>query len=203
MNCKYCLDDLNFSVKVVDIATKCKYHKKTEVVYSPSAVAPGGLCRELFYAAYPACLSLLYSGKPIRGWLRKKGIKKIASSCPAANGIKVAIKAEEIFIPPLRMLKEFIEEVCKIVLRPLDGPFRRVVIEVIEAGSDCPKGYRVGDKFYFNIDKQDELCPASFSAIYPYLRLLKGKNKNEGLLSSKINVHCPDWVGVTYELEVK
>ena len=76
MNCKFCLDQMDFSVKVVDITTKCKYHRKIGQVYPASKVAPFGLCRELFYAAYPACLAALYHGKPMRGWLRKKGIQK-------------------------------------------------------------------------------------------------------------------------------
>ncbi|MBU0477577.1 hypothetical protein KKC91_03295 [bacterium] len=202
MNCKYCIDDIKYTVEVVDIETKCKYHKKIGEVYSSSAVAPAGLCRELFYTAYPRCLAVLYSGKPTRGWLRGKGVRSMTVRCPAANGIKVLIRVEDIFIPPIRMVKELVEELCKVIYRPLDGPFRKVAIEIIETGSDCPKGYHMGDTFYFNVDKQDELCPAGFATIYPYLRRMRNTKKNNGLLHS-IKVHCPDCVGVTYNVTIK
>lgn len=201
MDCKYCIDDLNFTVMVADIATKCKYHKKKGAVYSASSVAPAGLCRELFYVAYPSCLALLYSGKPVRGLLRKKGVQRAIVSCPESKGIKIEVKVEEIFIPPLRAMKEFTEELCKFLFRPLDGHFRKIKIEVVETGFDCPKGYHIGDTFQFNTNKEDELCPAGFATIYPYLRFQKDINNN--ISSQSMKVHCPDYVGVTYEILVQ
>lgn len=156
---------------------------------------------ELFYNSYPVCLSVLYSGIPVRMRLRKRGIEKAIASCPHPNGIKVEISSEEILPKPLRIAKEFIEEALKIIYRPLDAPFRKVSIKVIEASSHCPKGYKAGDAFRFNINRQDELCPAGFTAIYPYIRALKPSSKGEGL--SSIRVHCPDHAGVIYEVALK
>lgn len=193
MDCKYCIDNLNFKVKVADIETKCKYHKKEGAVYSVSALAPEGLCRQLFYAVYPACLAVLYNGLPARGRLRKKGMREAVAGCPAPAGVRVKIRSEEILPPPLRMLKELGEELCKRFYRAFDAPWRRVVMEIIQAGPDCPKGYSAGDVFKFNINKKDELCPAGFATLYPYLRLLP----------HSLYVHCPDYVGVTYEIALE
>ncbi|MDO8602379.1 MAG: hypothetical protein Q7O04_00825 [Candidatus Omnitrophota bacterium] len=197
MNCKYCADDLNFKIKVVDIQRGCKYHKKKGELYSASAIAPEGLCREIFYEAYPSCLALLYNGVPVNMRPRKKGTEEMIVVCPAPEGVKVRIRSEEILPPFLRILKEFMEEVLKKVYRAFDIPLRNVIIEVMEAGPACPKGYKTGDRFKFNISRRDELCPAGFALVYPYVRSLPGiKNKNQGSFC----VHCPDYVGVTYEI---
>ncbi|MBT89495.1 MAG: hypothetical protein CMN79_03275 [Spirochaetales bacterium] len=201
MKCKYCIDEYDFSVKVAEIETKCKYHKETNQIYNASSVAPKGLCRELFYAAYPECLAALYSGLPEKKRFRQKGTDRMVVVCPAINGVKVLIKAEEILPKPLGKLKELVEEFCKKFYKAFDVPFRKVFIEIIEAGDGCHKDYRIGDIFEFNINKNDELCPAGFATIYPYLRFLK--NSNKGKEGSSIMVHCPDYVGVTYEVTIK
>lgn len=191
MECKYCIDDLNFNIKIAGIKTKCKYHRKKGQVYPAQALVPKWICRELFYAAYPASLAVLYNGVPVPFRPRKKGTEQMVAACPAPGGIRVKVKSVEILPAPLRILKELIEEVCKKFYRGFDAPFRKVVIEVIESSPHCPKRYKIGDSFKFNIQKKDELCPAGFAALYPYLR---------GGLSHPIFVHCPDYVGVTYEI---
>jgi len=90
------------------------------------------------------------------------------------------------------MLKEMGEELCKKFYRALNAPWRRVVIEVIKVGAHCPKGYKIGDVFEFNINKKEQLCPAGFAVVYPYLRLSP----------DSLCVHCPDYVGVTYEVSI-
>ena len=200
MECKYCIDNLDFNIKIADIETKCKYHKKRGQVYPVWAMVPKGMCRELFYAAYPASLAVLYNGKPLPWRPRKKGIDEMTATCVAPNGIKVKIKAKEILPAPLRILKELVEELCKKFYRAYDAPFRKVVIEVINKSPVCPKNYKAGNSFEFNIGKKDELCPAGFNAVYPYFRLLKEERKIEGSQGS-LSVHCPDYVGVTYEVK--
>lgn len=195
MDCQYCIDGLAFAAKILDIETKCKYHKKKGEVYSVSSFVPKGLCMELFYAAYPSSLAVLYNGTPARLGFRKNGLRRAVVSCPHPKGIKVEISCNELFLGPLRMIKEFIEELLKIVYRPLDMHFRRVTIKVIEVSAYCPKGYKVGDRFEFNTHRRNELCPAGFAAIYPYLRVL-GKEGN----ANSLTAHCPDYVGVTYEI---
>lgn len=199
MECEYCIDNLNLNIKIADIERKCKYHKKKGVIYPALDIAPKKLCWELFYAVYPDCLAVLYNGSPLRNSSRKKGMQEIIGSCPMPDGIKVKVKSVEILPAPLRVLKELMEEFTKKIYRAFDAPFRKVLIEVIETNPKCPKDYKIGDTFMFNINKKDELCPAGFAAIYPYFRLLKYNTKVNGL-SHSICVHCPDYIGVTYEI---
>lgn len=200
MNCDYCTDDISFKVKVVDIETKCKYHKELGHVFNMQDLAPKGLCRELFYAAYPKSLAVLYNGRPNRGKIRSKGINQMVTACPAPNGVKVRIRTEERLHPIFRMIKELIEEFMKFIHRGYDAPFRNVTIEVAEVGTYCPKGYQEGDMFKFNINKQDELCPAAFATVYPYLKFLDNE-KNKTGRSKTMKIHCPDFVGVTFEID--
>ncbi|MFH1379696.1 MAG: TIGR04076 family protein [bacterium] len=201
MECRYCIDELPVRVVISDIETKCKYHMCTGAVYESSALAPRGMCRELFYAAYAPSLAVLYNGKPRRWNLRTKGVEELTASCPHPQGIRVCIRSQEILPAPIRILKEICEELLKIIFRPLDGHFRRVGIEVIQGSPHCPKAYKKGDTFQFNTNKRDELCPAGFAAIYPYVRILKSA-KDRGSSSGTMKIHCPDHVGVTYEIQV-
>jgi uncharacterized repeat protein (TIGR04076 family) len=100
------------------------------------------------------------------------------------------------------MLKELAEEALKFLLRGYDAPYREVALEVVEAGSACPKNYEVGQKFFFNTDNTEELCPAAFSSTYPYINYLsKLRGSNSEPCSMK--VHCPDYVGVTFNVKVE
>lgn len=198
MECEYCIEDFNFNIKVADIITKCKYHKVKGALYKPFAAAPKGLCRQLFYSVYPDCLAVLYNGVPRCGKTRVKGMREIVSQCPAPCGVKARIKSKEMLPSFLRVCKELVEEVLKKFIRAFDGPFRNVEIEIIDAGN-CPKGYKRGDKFRFNISKQNELCPAGFFACYPYFRFLKEEKEQNGK-AAPICVHCHDYVGVIYEV---
>ncbi|KKR03872.1 MAG: hypothetical protein UT30_C0017G0011 [Candidatus Uhrbacteria bacterium GW2011_GWF2_39_13] len=200
MVCKYCIDEkAACKIKVARIETKCKYHCCPGLVYSYDKIAPAGICRELFYSVYPECLSLLYSGKPRKLLPRKKGMTKIMASCPAPDGVKVEISVKDIFPPPVRIIKEITEEICKFIYRPLDGHFRRVFIRIIDKGNACPKNFLPGSIFEFNTIKKDELCPAGFAAIYPYIKTFYSTHKDGEM--PEIKIHCPDYVGVTYEIK--
>ncbi|MEE2999875.1 MAG: TIGR04076 family protein [Pseudomonadota bacterium] len=201
-DCPYCHDDLKVSVTVANVITKCKYHRRIGQEYKHDEIAPKGLCRTMFYRAYPTALAILYHGKPKKFWFRGFGKDTAVVSCPAENGVKVKITSREKLPAPIRLLKELAEEVLKLVLRGYDAPFREVALEVVEAGSSCPKGYSVGQKYYFNTDDTKELCPAAFSTTYPYMNYLAKTKRATGKPCS-MKVHCPDFVGVTFDVKVE
>jgi uncharacterized repeat protein (TIGR04076 family) len=195
MGCEYCKQDFGIAAKVARIKTKCKYHKRPGQVYQPAAFVPSGLCQELFYAVYPACLCVLYHGRPLGAiGIRAGGVKEMLVSCPAAGGTSVRVKAEEILPPLLRQAKEALENVCAVLFRPFDVHLRRVSIEITACGGNCPKKYPIGKRFFFNTHRQNELCPAGFFSLYPYLQAM------ESCKAAAITVHCPDFQGVVYEL---
>ncbi len=201
-DCPYCHDDLKVSVSVDNIITKCKYHRRIGQDYSLDHIAPEGLCRAMFYRAYPTSLAILYHGRPKKFWFRSRGKDTQEVSCPAVNGVKVKVSSREKLPAPIRMLKELAEEALKLVLRGYDAPFREIALEVVEAGSACPKGYKTGQKFYFNTDDTEELCPAAFSSAYPYVNYLAKTKRATGEPCS-MKVHCPDFVGVAFDVKVE
>jgi len=200
-DCPYCHDDLNVTVSVDDVMTKCKYHRRIGQGYSIDEIAPPGLCRTMFYRAYPTSLAVLYHGKPKKFWLRRRGHDSYIVSCPASEGVEVKISSKEQLPMLIRMMKELLEEALKFFLRGYDAPFRQVALEVVKAGPACPKGYKIGQKFYFNTNNTEELCPAAFSSTYPYINYLANMNRSSGEACS-MQVHCPDFVGVTFGLKV-
>jgi uncharacterized repeat protein (TIGR04076 family) len=167
--------------------------------YDQTNIAPQEMCRELFYAAYPAALSLLYSGKPRKTWLRRHGLSKVSVSCPVRNGVALVVQKKEILPAPVRMLKELAEEAVKIFWRPVDAHFRKVAMQVALCGAQCPRDYPVGRKFAFNTHCTNELCPAGFATIYPYVRYLERESVNA---NKTLRIHCPDHAGVLYDLSV-
>ena len=90
-DCPYCHDDLKVSVTVANVITKCKYHRRIGQEYKHDEIAPKGLCRTMFYRAYPTALAILYHGKPKKFWFRGFGKDTAVVSCPAENGVKVKI----------------------------------------------------------------------------------------------------------------
>ena len=201
MICKKCNYNSNFSIKIYDIETKCKYHKEIGQIYTAEQLVPKGLCWELYYSIYANCLALLYSGTPQKMWIRKKGITKIFSECPCNDGVKVEVEVEDNFPFPINKVKEIAEEVCKCIYRPLDGHFRNVKIKIIEIGECCQKKYKKGDIFIFNTNNKAELCPAGFATCYPYFEYLSEQKK---ILEKdvELKVHCPDYVGVIYKIKM-
>jgi uncharacterized repeat protein (TIGR04076 family) len=199
MECPYCTDSAPLSVRVAHIHTKCKYHPCVAMAYGGESCAPAGLCRELFHAAYPECLSLLYGGRPRRWRSRSRGQRQAIVTCPARDGVTLDVRVKDILPAPLRMLKELAEEACKAWFRPVDAHLRRVVMTVAATGPACPKAYRVGRRFEFNTHRSAELCPAGFEAVYPYVRHIQNA-KAEDDAAQPIRVHCPDHAGVIYEV---
>lgn len=198
MDCGFCTDMIDCRAKVAHIETKCKYHKNKGQVYEMPAFAPPGLCRELFHAVYPESLAVLYSGTPRKFLPRSEGASSLDGVCPA--GITARICKEEILPPPVRVLKELGEECAKAFYRPFDAHFRRVFLEITGGEASCPKGYSPGSRFQFNTENRLELCPAGFAALQPYVRICSARHLAKGI-SQRLSVHCPDYVGVTYELQ--
>ncbi|MBF0624372.1 MAG: hypothetical protein HQL82_06150 [Magnetococcales bacterium] len=198
MPCPHCTDHLPLSVRVARIETRCKYHPREGLVYGPAALVPNGLCRELFCAAYPEALAVLYNGRPRRLRPRQQGQAVSFARCPAPGGVRVAVRCRDKLPPPLRVAKELAEEACKVLFRPVDAHFRGVTIEVLEVGPACHKGYEPGRRFEFNVGDTRQLCPAGFAAIQPHV----GRLAASGADQAPLTVHCPDWVGVTYEIRL-
>jgi len=158
----------------------CKYHKRTGQKYTSSNIVKD-FCFEAFYTAYPYCLALLYHAKfPNK--------KQITLSCPQKQGLVFTVNREPCRNLAATLGLRLLKKISQKLSFPLDIEDYRLVMKVVENNSVCSKKYPVGKTYEFNIRRLDELCPASFYQLYPFLA--------SG--ASNIELNCPDHQGMSY-----
>lgn len=150
----------------------CKYHKRAGQTYEANEIVKD-FSSETFYTAYPYCLALLYHAKfPI--------LNKITLSSPQQKGLVFTINRQRcrnlIATLGLRLLKKISQKLSF----PLDIEDYRIIITVINQPT--------GKTYEFNIRRLNELCPASFYQLYPFLA--------SGITNTEL--HCPDHQGMSY-----
>jgi uncharacterized repeat protein (TIGR04076 family) len=154
-------DSFWFKARVACMDKDCRYHKRLGQEYDFAALAPHGLCRTLYYFAYPTCLAMLYGAR-----YTQKDVK-----CPFCETV-VRVEVDSLFPRYLRM--------------PFGIVNTRIKLTIIAAGEKYP--YKLGYVYHMNLRGTDELCPCAFHMMYP-------------LLDSNVkNLHCPDDVGMLYEV---
>ena len=168
-------------VEVKSIAGKCKYHKKAGEIYTLEDLAPKGMCLDAYHAAYPYCLALS-EGASFR-WMKDEDPDAVFCQC--SKSIVVIEIKRPLFITAIEKNMTVFMKVSKI-------------------RGKCPKKMKVGDEFLFNLgQKEKEICPAGFNAIFPYLLGYAGcrgkdfwENTFCDILSKQdilaISVECPD-----------
>lgn len=189
-----CIVSNGFKAKITEIKFPCRYHSKlTEI----KRIAPNNMCIDGFHAIYPYSLALLYDATFTNDL--KKDLVYI--NCPSTEG-KVIFEVKRILTGnnTTRLLKTFSANIFEMFFYPVDFFSYKIVYTVSQIKGKCPAGYNIGDEFTFNISDRDELCPASFHSISPYLFL---KNKGvffgwEGTDNSS-QVSCPDCQGAVYK----
>jgi uncharacterized repeat protein (TIGR04076 family) len=189
--------DYSGLVRIRTIKSKCKYHKHQGQEFRLAEMVPEGLCPSLFFRAYPGALSALYAGSPSKWGLRTREDRERKVACPMAGGVTLNIASRSTAPRFLVMLKEVLEQIMRFLGRGVDLPLRKVDLIITSVGL-CPRHRQSGEVFEFNVDKNEELCPAAFSSIYPYI----GK-QSDLIYPSRTNVtqiHCPDYRGLEFEL---
>lgn len=136
----------------------CRYHRlPRRVHYDNRLLAPRGMCIDLFHAAYPYGLGMMYGAK---------FQEPIVVSCPypSAN-VCVKLEVKTLLTKPLR---RFIAYVLSKIGRKVEIPGIRLIMTILQgANSNCPCAYTQGTQFQFNIWQGKEVCPALFDALYP------------------------------------
>lgn len=141
---------------------KCRYHRKGQR-YTSFQMAPGGLCIEAFHSIYPYALGLLYGVEAERFYVR----------CPKGSVIFLVERKPAKFIPMLKYrIKALIDP-----FYPGDPRKYQVSIKVFQLEAKCLKGHKEGEEFEFNQDNKNELCPAAFDSIYPFIYAYKSSKK--------------------------
>lgn len=182
---KYCSNYPHKGVEVELIKNPCRYHKYESQEYCGKKLAPFKFCFDAFYVAYSYCFALLYGAKFEFG-----NSDSVKIRCPAIkNFIIMEIRKKRIFPKFVIALKEKLIKFLQRLNIPCEFPHQKIKIRVME-NNNCPAGYRLGEEFEFNIWKKDELCPAGFNALFPFI-----SNDNKG------KVHCPDPRGIIYNTQ--
>lgn len=160
----------------------CKYHKRLGQTFTRKQIIKG-FCPHAFYSVYPFCLSLLYGAK--------FPDKKIIISCQKNDGIKFSVEKVRkwnffwgFFLKALKYLSEKFWQ-------PLDIEDGDIKIEKVSFSPNC--SFVQKKPYFFNIRRLNELCPASFYQLYPFL--LSNQKGWE--------INCPDHEGMVYRLKDK
>jgi uncharacterized repeat protein (TIGR04076 family) len=186
---KSCFNLSEFIIDTIVMKKICKYHKRKGQEYGSNDVVRD-FCADAFYVAYPYCLAFLYGANK-----NEFGGDRIYLCCPHPKGIRFEIKRMYRWPFPVRIAKRFLDWVVGKVLYPLDWEDWRIGIKVVEDKGECPAKFSIGKTYWFNIRRLEELCPASFHNIYPFLLSYLVKDN----LTLK-NIHCPDPQGIIYNV---
>jgi len=183
---KFCSNYTHDAVTAVELKKKCRYHKKGGQSFTLDAIAPAGLCLDAFHIAYPYCLTLLYDGDFNASCHRPCDANRVIIQCPRGK-MKMEVARIHLLPKTVKTLKTAAEKAFKKLFYPPDVIDYKIRIKIIEAADGCP--HKPGELYYMNIRDTNELCPASFDAVYPFL----------GVKDIQL-VHCPDHEGILYEL---
>ncbi|MDP2939646.1 MAG: hypothetical protein Q8O13_06200 [Candidatus Omnitrophota bacterium] len=192
---KSCFKLPEFVLDTLVMKKICKYHKRKGQVYKSDDIVRD-FCLDAFYVAYPYCLAFLYDADK-----NEFKNKKITLFCPNPKGITFEITR----IPALPLFirivwKLFVYLLSKMSIR-LDWADLHwcIKLKVTENKGSCPAGYVAGKTYWFNTRRLDELCPASFHGIYPFLlSYLLGYSLPWQKQGEIVNIHCPDHEGIVY-----
>lgn len=170
----------------------CKYFRKKHEKFSLTQLGPKGLCLDLYFAAYPYCLALLYGAH--FSW--EKDALAVSAQCPAPEGnVHFEVRKEPL---TQQILSNGIKKNCKIVItvtavEPSKKRFR----------NGCVCRHKKGEKFEFNQgDDLTQMCPAAFYTLYPNLKVMLNGGKASWIKEKKVYMQCPDNIsGIMFKLE--
>ena len=201
-------------VKTEVLKKRCKYHKRAGEKYDMDSLGPPGLCLDAYHVAYPYCLALLYDAEFTKSDERYHHTDsqrdRVLVQCPNPKE-RVVMEIRRYYVLPkaVKSLKNLAERILEKLSFPVDVIEYRIGIMVVEVKGNCPHSHKVGEKFWFNIrtrlfwlnGRQEEICPASFDQLYPFIALARRGVKipwsNNG---SSACLNCPDDKGVVYKI---
>jgi uncharacterized repeat protein (TIGR04076 family) len=195
MQSQYCHDFENILIITETMKKICKYHKRRWQEFGHNEIADT-LCFDAYHVAYPYCLAMLYNAK-----LDGFGKNAMQIKCPRINGVVLEISRRRRWNIVILFSKRILEWLFKKIGFPLDIEDWRIKIKVTKNLGNCPK-HKIGDTYMFNIRRTNELCPASFYTLYPYiLQLSHGHPFPWENDVSDSHIHCPDHEGFIYDVK--
>lgn len=155
---------------------RCRYHPLSSRRQKVSLVSQK-MCPLAYLNLYPILFALHCSQDSSKLRVDSKKL------CPLGlEGIEFKIYTTPIKFSLRTYTKIFI---CKLInlLIPFEVHNKNIVIEVVDEGKGCPLGIRKGDIYSFNLYNSNELCPAAFNSVYPFLDSVKADHV----------ISCPDY----------
>lgn len=169
----------------------CKYYRGMSETFNLDQLGPKTLCLDLYFTAYPYCLSLLYGAK----FTWEKDKNAVNAQCPAANG-NVHFEVRKIPLKKM-IISNGIRKNCKIIIKITH-------IEKASGGyeNSCICRHSVGQEFEFNQgDDLSQMCPSAFYNIYPTLKTIINGGKPNWTKCGNVFMQCPDNVsGIMFEI---
>jgi uncharacterized repeat protein (TIGR04076 family) len=169
----------------------CKYYRSMLEEFGLNSLGPEGICLDLYYAAYPYCLALLYGAKFT--WENDKNA--VNAQCPAPAG-NVHF---QVMRKPLKkqIISNGIKKKCRIIIK-----ITHIEKSVLKCKNGCDCKLMAGQKFEFNQgDDLNQMCPAAFYNIYPNIKTFMNSKKASWMKDGKIFMQCPDNIsGIMFEI---
>ncbi len=158
---------------------RCRYHsirsKKQKIDLIRKGMCPVG-----YMSLYPFLFALHCSRDRTK---LKLDVDRMVKQCPLGEeGATFKVNVERIRFGLLEYVKNLARRLINLVI-PCEVHDKHIVIEVMDKAAGCPLEFRKGDQLSFNIGRTDEMCPAAFNSVYPFLDLIA----NNGV------VGCPDY----------
>lgn len=198
------LSENNVKIKVKHIANNhkqnlekqspkqtCKYYRYCNEAFDLEHLGPKGLCLDLYFAAYPYFLALLYGAK--FSWENDKNT--VHAQCPAPSG---SVHFEVRRIPlEKEILSEGIKKKVKIIVK-----ITYIEEQVGDYNYSCICSQKVGQEFEFNQgDFLEQMCPAAFYNIYPTIKSMLLNREKRWSKGGKVYMQCPDNnIGIMFEI---
>lgn len=160
----------------------CKYYRAMGEAFDLRHLGPKGLCLDLYFSAYPYCLSLLYGAK----FTWEKDKNAVNAQCPVPEGnAHFKVFRQRLEKP---VISNGIKKRCKVFIQ-----ITRVEKTSNRYRNNCKCFHKIGQKFEFNQgDDLAQMCPAAFYSAYPAIKSILGGGRPAWLKSGKTYFQCPD-----------
>ena len=191
--CEISIEDT--ALETANLCRTCRYHKKERQIFQSGQCFPRGFCPHAYQKIYPYALALLYNGQYPDGDGSKRHV-----TVPCAGGddhIDIKLSVQYLYPKILRALKDSAVTFLHALDVPAEYPDKDVIIEVVDVCGRCAHNLKKGDRFKFNLFNRQELCPASFYALYPVL-VSPSEKTSPG---HEVLAHCPDPLGASYRVQ--
>ncbi len=143
---------------------RCRYHRLKSKGVDGNIISKG-MCPLAYLNLYP----VLFALHTIRNASRQTfGSESLLKRCPLGDdGVLFSIFFEPHPFRTLSFMRNSFSRLMNIFI-PFDVHNKIVGAQIVVAGS-CPLCMEKGQRFVFNVDKTDEICPAAVNSIYPLL----------------------------------